>query len=124
MENIECTTQKFIYKNKELECFSSLIISLIGGKWKLTILYYIYANDPIRFSQIKKHINNINERVLIRQLKELESDNLIIRKDYKTSPPKVEYSLAPFGKKALPILEDLEVIGKQYYNDYVKKSNS
>ncbi len=119
----DCVSEKFIFKNKQLECFFDLAISLINGKWKLLILFNIYENEPIRFSEIKKQIEGINERVLIRQLKELIQDNLIERKDYKTTPPKVEYSLTPFGSHFLPILKELEDVGEKYYNEYVKKNN-
>lgn len=69
-------------------------ISLISGQWKVGILAALLDNETLRYSEIKKRINNITERILIKQLKELQEDGLIIRKDYSEVPPRVDYSIS------------------------------
>lgn len=73
-------------------------LSLIGGKYKMTVLYALYLNNnPIRYNQLKRRLGNISFKTLTNTLKELESDQLINRKEYPQVPPKVEYSLSDKG---------------------------
>ncbi|SFM28242.1 winged helix-turn-helix transcriptional regulator [Pelosinus propionicus] len=83
----------------------SYILSLINGKYKITILYYLTAFDVVRFNEMKRYIDAVSFKTLSLSLKELESDGLIIRNEYPQIPPKVEYSLAARGKSLIPILE-------------------
>jgi len=80
-------------------------LSLINGKWKMIILYLLSGGNPIRFNELHKQVGKVTFKVLSDQLKELESDNLIIRKEYPQVPPKVEYSLSERGVSLLPILD-------------------
>ena len=102
------TNQKSYY------CHFELTLDVIGGKWKPLILYYIGINEVLRYGELKRHIPNINERMLTRQLRDLEKDNLIKREVYREVPPKVEYSLTDRGKSLLPILHDLQIWGQNY----------
>jgi len=104
-------------KNKEYNCFFELTLDVIGGKWKLIILYYIGSIGVVRFSELKRQIPSINERMLTRQLRELEADKLINRKVYPVVPPKVEYSLIENGEAVLPVLDKLMTWGKKYADD-------
>ena len=79
-------------------------MSLISGKYKLTILYAIYRFKIIRYNQLKKYLEIISHKTLSTTLKELERDNLIIRKEYPQIPPRVEYSLSKRGETLIPIL--------------------
>lgn len=78
---------------------------LINGKWKMFILYLLSKEKIIRFNEMSRMLEPITYKTLSTQLKELESDGLIIRKEYPQIPPKVEYSLSPKGKSLIPILD-------------------
>ncbi|NME36436.1 MULTISPECIES: helix-turn-helix domain-containing protein [Fusobacterium] len=102
--------------NKQYNCYFELTLDIMGGKWKPIILYYINSNGVARYSDLKRFIPSINERMLTRQLRELETDLLIKRKVYPVVPPKVEYSLTEYGKSLIPILSSLVQWGKDYAN--------
>ncbi len=106
---------------KEYNCYFELTLDVVGGKWKPIILYYIGIKEVVRYSELKRLIPSINERMLSRQLKELEKDLVIKRKEYPQVPPKVEYSLEPIGKALLPILGSLKNWGIEY-NDITNKA--
>lgn len=80
-------------------------LSMIGGKWRLVILYWIVEYKTIRFNELKRKIGTITYKTLSVQLKEMEQDGLIIRKEYPQVPPKVEYSLSYKGYSLYPIME-------------------
>ncbi|WP_268741305.1 winged helix-turn-helix transcriptional regulator [Fusobacterium simiae] len=101
-------------KNKKYNCFFEFTLDIVGGKWKPIILYYISINSVARHSELKRFIPSINERMLTRQLRELEEDNLIERKVYPVVPPKVEYRLTEYGNTLIPILKSLVLWGKNY----------
>lgn len=76
----------------------------IGGTWKMPILWRL-QNSVLRFSELKKDIPHITDKMLTSQLKELENKGLITRTAYPTVPPKVEYNITGKGKKAIPVIE-------------------
>lgn len=78
---------------KVFHCNVELTIDIIRGKWKPLIIHYIGNSGVIRYGELKRKIPNINERVLSRQLRELEEHKLISRKVYDEVPSKVEYSV-------------------------------
>jgi DNA-binding HxlR family transcriptional regulator len=80
-------------------------LSMISGKWKMIILYWLIEQHPIRYNELQRLIGTITYKTLSVQLKELEDDGLIIRKEYPQIPPKVEYSLSEKGLSLYPILE-------------------
>lgn len=82
-------------------------MSVIGGKWKMIILYLLAAEQPVRFNEMQRQIGAITYKVLSAQLKELEADGLVTRKEFPQIPPKVEYSLTPKAQSLLPVLEQL-----------------
>ena len=86
---------------------------IIGGKWKLEILYYIGFENVHRFGGLRRHIGGISESSLTTQLRELEADGFIHRHDYKEIPPKVEYSLTELGKSFMPVMEYLTAWGEE-----------
>lgn len=111
---------------KDYNCYFELTLDIVGGKWKPIILYYLGELGVLRYSELKRNIPSINERMLTRQLKELEADKIIIRKSYNQVPPKVEYSLSTYGEKVVPILRDLKKWGRDYsmengYENFVLK---
>lgn len=91
----------------------SYTLSLISGKYKMTILYTLMTFGVVRFNEMKKYIGAISYKTLSATLKELESDGLVHRKEYPQIPPKVEYSLTERGKSLIPILDQMCEWGDQ-----------
>ena len=91
----------------------SYTLSLINGKYKMTILYTLMEFGVVRFNEMKKYIGGISYKTLSATLKELEADGLIHRKEYPQIPPKVEYSLTERGKSLIPILDQMCDWGEQ-----------
>ena len=89
-------------------------LSLIGGKWKMMIMFRLSYNGTMRYGVLKKEINGITHKMLSSQLKELEKDELIIRKEYHQIPPKVEYSLSEKGLSLMPVLNAMCDWGKPH----------
>ncbi|MCD8351272.1 MAG: helix-turn-helix transcriptional regulator [Planctomycetaceae bacterium] len=89
-------------------------LSLVGGKYKMIILYWLSEFGPvIRFNELKRGIGSISFKTLSATLKELEADDLIIRKEYPQIPPKVEYSLSKRGQSLIPVLDTMCEWGEQ-----------
>ena len=82
-------------------------LSLISGKYKMTILYTLMEFGVDRFNEMKRYIGGISYKTLSATLKELEADQLVHREEYPQIPPKVEYSLTERGKSLIPILDNL-----------------
>jgi DNA-binding HxlR family transcriptional regulator len=85
----------------------SYTLSLINGKYKMTILYTLMEFGVVRFNEMKKYIGEISYKTLSVTLKELEADMLVHREEYPQIPPKVEYSLTERGKSLIPILDGM-----------------
>ena len=79
-------------------------LSLIGGKYKMVILYWLQRQSPTRFNELQRRIGGISYKTLAATLKELERDGLISRTEYPQIPPKVEYALTARGRSLLPVL--------------------
>jgi len=82
-------------------------MSIIGGKYKMIILYWLGEFEVLRHNALHRLIGKISFKMLSSTLKELESDGLIVRTVYPQLPPKVEYSLSEKGKSLIPMLFDL-----------------
>ncbi|MFB5191970.1 winged helix-turn-helix transcriptional regulator [Alicyclobacillus fastidiosus] len=104
-------------KLQEFNCEKELTLSVIGGKWKMIILWYIGLDSPQRFSKLRRLLPNVTPKMLTMQLRELEEDGIIHRKVYQQVPPKVEYTLTEHGKRLIPILELMYEWGKTYAKD-------
>ena len=85
----------------------SYTLSLINGKYKMTILYTLMEFGTVRFNELQKYIGSISYKTLSATLKELEADRLVHREEYPQIPPKVEDSLTSRGKSLIPILDGL-----------------
>ena len=92
----------------------SYTLSLINGKYKMTILYTLMEFDVVRFNEMKKYIGKISYKTLSATLKELEADGLIHREEYPQIPPKVEYSLTERGNSLIPILDQMCIWGEEH----------
>lgn len=94
----------------------STIQKILGGKWKIEIIYYIAFRDIHRFGELRRHIGDITESSLTKQLRELEADGFIARHDYKEVPPRVEYNLTDLGKSFIPVFEHMKQWGDENLN--------
>ena len=108
--------------NKKYRCFFELTLSLIGGKWKPVILFHIAIKGIMRFGELKRSLPEITQRMLTKQLRELEADGLVHRRVYRQVPPKVEYSLKPPAVKLIPILLQMRDWGVAYEKDQQTQS--
>lgn len=86
-------------------------LKVIGGKWKLPILWYL-RDGHLRYSELQKIIEGITPKMLAEQLRELEKDGIVARKVYPVVPPKVEYSLTEYGRTLDPILKTMGAWGE------------
>ena len=98
---------------KTFRCPVEATLAVIGGKWKPLILWEI-GNGVMRFSGLQKSLPGVNAKMLTKHLRELEEDGVIRRKVYPEVPPRVEYSITPFGLTLLPVLRSLCDWGVQY----------
>lgn len=101
---------------KKYNCPLELTMDLIGGKWKLIILWYLLDGSK-RFSQLNRLMPNITQKMLTTQLRELEEKGLINRHVYPQVPPKVEYSLTEQGYSLKYILNDICSWSTSYAKD-------
>jgi DNA-binding HxlR family transcriptional regulator len=94
-------------------CPVEACLEVIGGKWKAVILFHLLGGTK-RFNELRRLLPNVTQRMLTRQLRELEKDELVERRVYPEVPPKVEYSLSEFGRTVEPILRMLQKWGMEY----------
>ena len=99
---------KFMDESQVARCESmARLQSVIGGKWKILILWYIHACEVQRFGEPMRRLDGISQSTLTKQLRELEADGLVHREIYREIPPKVEYTLTEAGQGFAPILNDM-----------------
>ena len=95
-------------------------LELFGGKWKGIILYHL-TEETLRFNELKRRAGDVTQRMLTKQLRDLESSGLIERKVYAEVPPKVEYSLSKKGKTLKPIIAALKDWGEKHGLKLIKE---
>ena len=103
----------YIEKGKFEDTGFSYTLSLISGKHKMVILYCLMEYETVRFNELKRYLKRISDKTLSTNLKELESDGLIVRAEYPQIPPKVEYSLSDRGKSLMAVLDQLCAWGER-----------
>ncbi len=101
----------FVLEGKEYHCAMDITMHYIGGKWKTVVLWYL-RKEKKRFSELRRLIPNITEKMLSLQLKDLERDGIVGRRIYPEVPPKVEYFLTDFGKSLIPMLDEIALWGR------------
>ncbi len=94
-------------------CGMSLAIEVIGGKWKLHLMWVLGAS-PQRFGQIRRALTGVSEKVLTENLRQLEAGGIVRREVYAEVPPRVEYSLTPLGEELAQALRPLEEWGDRH----------
>lgn len=81
---------------KEVSCLVETTLGIIAGRWKVLIIQRL-LDGPKRFNQLQRELHGITHRTLVKQLREMERQGLVLRKDYSEIPPKVEYRLTALG---------------------------
>ena len=105
----------------------SSLQSVLGGKWKILILWYVSFYGIQRFGELRRRLDGITQSTLTRQLRELEADGFLHREAYPEVPPRVEYSLTAMGESFVPILHEMLVWSEthlcppDYVNPYAEK---
>jgi DNA-binding HxlR family transcriptional regulator len=94
-------------RGKDYNCTIDLMMDIIGGKWKMRLLWTLMMDGSQRFGELKRRCVKISAKVLAQQLKELEQDELITRKSYDEVPPRVEYSISEYGKTVIPFIKQM-----------------
>lgn len=77
-------------------CGLDATLRVVSGKWKPLILFFLFAG-PKRYGELKRYVRGVSDKMLIQQLRELESDAIVVRTDHKEIPPRVDYALTPLG---------------------------
>ena len=95
-----------VSKKEMSQCPIDAMLSVIDGRWKGTILWRL-SDGPMRTSELRRSIPGITERMLIRHLQELVQDGILIRRQEKTVPPCVRYSISKYGMTLVPVLETI-----------------
>lgn len=94
-------------------CPVEVAISVVGGSWKLSIVKYL-RDGTLRFGELRRAVGPVSERMLTRQLRELEQDGLVHRQVFAEVPPRVEYSLTELGTELSPAVDALDLWGARY----------
>lgn len=111
------------YKEKEFFTNKDLALSVIGGRWKIAVVWCLLQESPLRLSQIQKKLPAVNQRMLIRQLRELEEDKIITRFVYDVIPPKVEYKLSEIGLELKPVVDAICNWGDKF-NEFLEETEN
>ncbi len=106
--------------SKTFNCEKELTLTIIGGKWKMLIMWHLGKEGTKRFGELKSMMPGITQRMLVSQLRELEEDQIVHRKVYPVVPPKVEYSLTEHGRSLMPILKSMDEWGKNYMETVIE----
>lgn len=98
---------------EKVNCPCMIAQKVIQGKWSIIIMYYL-SEGPVRFNELQRKLPKMTHSTLSKQLKQLEADGLIMRKEYAQVPPKVEYQLSEIGKEFQPVLDSITAWGQKY----------
>jgi DNA-binding HxlR family transcriptional regulator len=97
----------------EKNCVMIYSMEIIGGKWRVPILWKLYQRKTMRYNELKRNLKGITNIMLTRSLQNLEENGLVIRMEYSQIPPRVEYSLTENGMQLIPSLEVIFNWGKE-----------
>ncbi len=110
---------EFEFKGKKFNNPVELSLDIIGGKWKMPIIWLL-REDSKRYGELRKSLTKVTHKMLTQQLRELEKDEIITRKIFPEVPPKVEYSLTLLGKSVIPVIDMLHEWGEEYRSVFTK----
>lgn len=102
-------------------CLVNSTLDIISGKWKLIILYHLMPDKTLRFNALKRLIPDITQRMLTKQLRELEQSDIITRTVYPEVPPRVEYAVTDYGRTLQPVLDMMHEWGAAHVKRMQKK---
>lgn len=106
-------SEKAPYKSNYDRCPLTYTLNLIGGKWRLPIIWAIHKNKTMRYNELKRDIQGITNMMLTQSLKELEAYGIVKREQFLEIPPRVEYSLTDNGEELITALKALAHWGKK-----------
>lgn len=95
------------------KCSVIYALELIGGKWKLPVIWKLSKQNSMRYNELKRNLDGITNIMLTRTLQDLEQHGLVLRREYNQIPPRVEYSLTESAKELIPALEIIGAWGKK-----------
>ncbi len=87
------------------DCKFETVLEILVGKWKPVVLFHLFSNGTMRFSELQKAIPDITKKMLTQQLRELEYHDIVHREVYHQIPPKVEYSITEYGEGMTTVLQ-------------------
>ena len=111
-ELIRLTEDKFSFSDCPLEYATNII----GGKWKIRLIWALYRAEFVRFNELKRQLDGITDMMLTKILKELVKENIVNRVQYNEIPPRVEYSLTPNGLNLVNALNEVTKWSKGTHN--------
>ena len=109
----EAVKQLDVVSNKSTFCPVAFFNKKVGGKWRLIIIYHL-ANNKLRFGQLSYRMPSVSRKVLTENLKQMESDGLIIRTPYNEVPFRVEYSLSQAARDLFPLFQELAIWASKF----------
>ena len=98
----------------KFECPVEATLAVIGGKWKAVLIYHLMDGGQQRFAELRRKTTGISDRILSRQLRELEADGIVARRVFAEVPPRVEYSLTDYGESLRSVTEAMCQWGKRH----------
>jgi DNA-binding HxlR family transcriptional regulator len=101
-------------RKKIYKCGMEAALAVLSGKWKFMILWSLTSNGTLRFGELRRVIAGISEKMLIQQLKEMQLDGIVCRKDHREVPPRVDYSLTGFGVELAEAVRPLSSWGERH----------
>lgn len=113
-----------VYCNYYDDCPLTFALSLIGGKWRLPVIWTLSRYGTMRYSALQKSIRGITNLMLTKSLRELGTFGIVRREQFPTVPPRVEYSLTEQGKRLVPALQSLASWGEMMKTEAVLRSDS
>jgi DNA-binding HxlR family transcriptional regulator len=112
-------------RNKDYTCSMGCpveaTLDLIGGAWKGVILYHLTNERMLRFNEMRRKLKGVTQRMLTKQLRELEQSGLVVRTVFAEVPPRVEYRLSEQGKSLRPVIRALQAWGESYLVAQVRR---
>ena len=105
----------YIYRGREYDNGVDYALDILGGKWKIPILWYL-SERTLRFTELRRSLGKVTDKMLTQQLRDLEEDGFVTRTVYPVVPPKVEYTITPKGEAVLPIIRQICDWAKRSYD--------